>query len=278
MKFKPYCKKIDRSMMEWGFTIPKDFVNDFEGGMPLRKGHRKIHVVWDGTKYEVKLSYVPRKGYSSVHQIRWDNNHEFLNKLRKTFIQSYIILKSQKELFDKEKVEQKHFRTKEHQEAIVFHPIDAKTIKAEVFIKTENEWNTLFRRLTEENVFGWVFDKDKKYLISRSTNWIKVKDFKKHMNAVNVIYYLANTKKSLLYVGKANVLGKRVKPGKQHQNMDGDWNLFKYDIIKPEYSNILEKIEDHTIRTLASILSNNKKYPTLDLKGYKLVNSNWKKL
>ena len=279
MDYKPYCKKIDRSMMDWGFTIPKYYTKDFEAGSLVKAGtSRKIQLIWDNKKYDVKLCHVKRTKYPSVYQIRWDNNAEFLNKLRKTFIQSYIILKSQKELFDVKKEGSKHFRTKEHQEAMLFCPIDSKTIKAEVFIKIENEWNTLFRRLTEENVFGWLFSKDKKYLISRSTNWMKVKEFKKHINAVNVIYYLANTKKKLLYIGKANVLGKRVKSGRDHQNMSGDWDLFKYDIIKPEFSNILERIEDHTIRTVASILRNNKKYPSLGLEGYKLVNLNWKKL
>ena len=279
MNYKPYCKKIDRSMMDWGFTIPKYYIKDFEAGRPLKKGSsRKINIIWDNKKYPVRLCHVKRKNYSSVHQIRWDNNNEFLKKLRKTFIQSYIVLKSQKELFDVEKLEGKHFRTKEHQEAMLFSPLDNETLKAEVFIKIENEWNTLFRRLTEENVFGWIFDKDKKYLISRSTNWMKVKEFKKHVNAVNVIYYLANTKKKLLYVGKANILGKRIKLGKDHQNMPKGWDIFKYDIIKPEYSNILERIEDHTIRTLAAILKNSKDYPSLGIVEYKLVNVNWKKL
>jgi len=266
-------------MMDWGFTIPKYYAKDFEAGSLVKAGtSRKIQLIWDNKKYDVKLCHVKRTNYPSVYQMRWDNNTEFLNKLRKTFIQSYIILKSQKELFDVKKEGSKHFRTKEHQEAMLFYPIDSKTIKAEVFIKIENEWNTLFRRLTEENVFGWLFSKDKKYLISRSTNWMKVKEFKKHINAINVIYYLANTKKKLLYIGKANTLGKRVKSGRDHQNMSGDWDLFKYDIIKPEFSNILERIEDHTIRTIASILRNSKKYPSLGLEGYKLVNLNWKKL
>ncbi len=280
MAYKPYCKKIDRSMMEWGFTVPKNFIKEFEAGQPVEAGSSRIvNIVWDNKKYPVRLRNVGRKNYPAVHQILWNGNNNFLQKLRKTFIQSYIILKSQKEIFD---VENKkvggHFRTKESQEAILFSPIDSKTIKAEVFIKIENEWNALFRRLTEENVFGWMFAKDKEYLISRSTNWMKVQEFKKHVNAVNVIYYLVNTKKKFIYIGKANVLGQRVKPGRDHQGMPGDWDLFKYDIVRPEYSNILERIEDHTIRTIASILKNDKKYPSLNLEGYKIVNSNWKKL
>ena len=269
-------------MMDWGLTLPKSYAKDFEAGRAVRLGtSRKIEIIWDKKKYSAKLCHVKRSKYSPVHQIRWDNNKDLLKKLRKTFIQSYIILKSQKELFDMSKEEGKHFRTQlsgGQQEVLILKPLNHRQVEFKVFIRIDNGWNALFERLADENVFGWLFDKEKKYLISRSTSWIKVKDFRKHINATNVIYYLANTKKKLIYIGKAEVLGKRVKPGSRHQNMPGDWNLFRYDIVKPEYANILERIEDHTIRAFASILENKNKYPSLELSSYQLVNLNWKKL
>ena len=60
--------------------------------------------------------------------------------------------------------------------------------------------------------------------------------------------------------------------------MLGDWDKFKYDIIRPEFSHILERIEDHTIRTVASILKNKKNYSSLNIGDYRLVNNTWKKL
>lgn len=284
MSEKALYKKVDRSMMDWGLTLPKEYIDDFESGEKIELGtSRNIEIIWDNKKYPAKLCNVNRKGFPPVHQIRWDGSRELLKKLRKTFIQSYVILKSQKEFFDvsKDKNSQKHFRTNllgGQQEVLILKPINPNKIKFEIFIKIENEWNFLFERLAEENVFGWAFDKNKKYLIQRSTNWIEVKDFKKYVNATNVIYYLANTKKKLLYVGKAEILGNRVKPGKQHQGMSGDWDIFRFDIVRSEYSNILERIEDHTIRALASLLKNTKNYPSLELSSYRLVNSNWKKL
>ena len=279
---KAYYKKVDRSMMDWGLTLPNDYIKDFECGDSVKLGSsRKITIMWDKKTYSARLCHVKRKKYRPVYQIRYDGNRDLLKKMRKTFIQSYVILKSKKEFFDISKKEREHFRTKlpgGQQEVLILKPITSKEIKFEVFIKIVNEWNALFERLAEENVFGWAFDKNKKYLIYRSTNWIKVKDFKKHKNAINVIYYLANTKKRLLYIGKAEVLGKRVKPGRKHQNMSEDWDIFRYDLVKPEYSNILERIEDHTIRALASILKNSKNYPSLELSSYKLVNLNWKRL
>ncbi len=268
-------------MMDWGFTIPKDIVRYFDKNKKVSAGTQaNIEIIWDKKVHKAKLAHVNRI-VGRVHQLRWDGNKEFLKKLRKTFIQSYVILKSQKELFELSKKEAKHFRTNlagGQQEVLIFEVIGDFKIKCEVFIKIENEWNTLFERLAEENVFGWLFNKNRSYLINRSTHWMDVRDFKKHAGVTNVIYYLANTKKRLLYIGKAETLGKRVKPGRNHQNMPSDWNKFRYDILEPEYSKILERVEDHTIRAFASVLKNNKSFSSLNVGNYELVNSNWKKL
>ncbi|WP_297099323.1 GIY-YIG nuclease family protein [uncultured Draconibacterium sp.] len=279
---KGYFKKIDRSIMEWGFVIPKEFVNDFLNGQILAVGDsRDIELLWNRKKYSAKIRH--KKGKNPQYLVQWSSNNELLSKLRTTFVQSYIVLKSQKELFDKNSSKEgKHFRTKlagGQQEVIVFTPIGVNIVKVDEFIVIENEWNELFKRLITENVFGWIFEKnDKEYLIQRSTDWMDVRHFPSHQNAVNVIYYLANTEKKLLYIGKAKNLGTRVKPGRKHQNMPGDWDLFKYDIIRIEFANILERIEDHTIRTVASILNNQKGYSSLNLSEYTLVNDKWKKL
>ena len=269
-------------MMDWGFTLPREHVNDFETNLPVKIGtSREIGLIWDKKRYSAKLCHVNRKGATSVHQIRWDNNRTLLKKLRKTFIQSYVILKSQKELFDIGKEKGKHFRTSlagGQQEVLIFQPLNSKEILCKVFIKIDNNWSALFTRLAEENVFGWLFDREKRYLITKTTHWINVKNLKKHVNAINIIYYLAHTKKKLLYIGKAENLGKRLKPGKNHQQMPGDWDYFKYDIVKPDYSNLLERIEDHTIRSFAAVLKNKTGYPSLEISDYTLVNTNWKKL
>lgn len=283
MKGKQYqaiYKKVDRSTLAWGITIPKHLYKDFQAGKPLKLGtSRHINILWDRKKYSAKLNH-SATGHQKYLQIRYDTNQDLLKKLRKTFIQSYVILKSQKELFDATE-EGRQFRSQlsgGQQEVFIVQPIDPETVKFVVFIQIRNEWNALFQRLADENVFSWLFDNEKKYLVSRSTDWIRVRDFNKHKHANNVIYYLAHTKKKLLYIGKAETLGTRVRPGRHHQNMLADWDLFRYDVIKPEFSNILERLEDHTIRAFASILRNDKDYSSLHLSSYKLVNSNWKKL
>lgn len=269
-------------MMDWGLTVPKDFVRYFDPRKGVKLGSQKeINITWDKRKYKVKLCNVNRK-YGGVYQIRWDSNKDFLKKLRKTFIQSYVILKSQKELFELSKSRvRKHFRTAfsgGQQEVLIFQPVGRWSVECEVFIKIESEWNHLFERLADQNVFGWLFEKNRSYLVARSAPWFDVKDFKKHTEAANVIYYLASTKRKLLYIGKAEVLGKRVKPGRAHQGMPGDWDKFRYDILYPKYADILEKVEDHTIRAFASVLKNGKLFSSLNESKYRLVNKNWRKL
>lgn len=279
---KAYLKKIDNSTFVWGFTIPQDYIKDFLGGKKLKIGtSRKVNIVWDNKNYNVEIRHIDRKA-GPVYRISWMTNKAFLAKIRKTFIQSYVIIKSEKELFEKDKQGRKNFRTSMvggQQEVISLKPVSHNKIVASVFIKIDSEWNGLFERLADANVFGWLFDKnDTEHLIQRSTNWLKVSEFKNHKDEINVIYYLANTKKKKLYIGKAEVFGKRVSPGRAHQEMDGDWDLFKYDIIRPEFAKILKRIEDHTIRTTASILSNTTKYSSLNISNYTLVNKNWKKI
>lgn len=280
----PYYKKIDRSSFEYGTIIPKEYVDDFLCNEPLeRGGSRDIEIIYKKKKYKSKLYHVDRKGGSSVYQLRWDADREFLKVFRKDFIHSYVILKSQKELHENDSARTKKFRGKMdagNQEVVSIRPISSSQFELEPFIQIKTEWNALFERLADANVFGWLFDKseDKKYLIARSTGWYPCVEFSKHAEQVNVIYYLANTKKKLLYIGKAEKLGNRVKHGRDHQGMSGDWDKFRYDIIKTEFADLLERVEDHTIRSFASILKNNQKFESLNLSEYTLVNKNWKKL
>lgn len=277
-----YYKKIDRSALEGWVIIPKEYEDDFLGGIKIEPStSRDIKIKFKNKYYKSKLYHVNRKVNSNVYQLRWDTDKDLLSLFRKEFIHSYVILKSQKELHENNLNKSKKFRghvEDGNQEVVSIRPISPNEIHIEPFIQIKTEWNTLFERLADANVFGWLFTKDKKYLISRSTGWYSYKELSKHAGQVNVLYYLANTDKKLLYIGKAENFGNRVKHGRDHQDMPGDWDMFRYDIIKPEFSNFLERIEDHTIRSFASILKNTKSFSSLELSSYKLVNKNWKKL
>lgn len=276
---KPYFKKVDSSFFKYGLTIPKEYEKDFIFGSPIAAGKgRDVQFTIGKKTYRVKLYHVNRK-QGRVYQLRWDMNRELLCVLRDMFINSYVILKSQKE--SHEIGANTHgFRSRMiagQQEVLSLRPVSATEIHAEPFIQIETEWSTLFKRLAAANVFESLFTKDKEHLVERTTSWMSVKEFPRHSEQVSVIYYLLHSDKKLLYIGKANKLGERVVPGRGHQGMEGDWDKFKYDVIKPEFGHLLERIEDHTIRTVASILKNSRGFPTLGVGSYTLVNRNWKR-
>ena len=278
MKISLY-KKVDRALLKWGTVIPKKLVKYFEGKTKIKPGKgnaRDVKVLLNRKEYSAKIRYVKRSNGGSYYYLRWDFDRDLLNKLREIFIQSYVITENQRRLNNLKKKEGHKFRSYlrgGQQEVLEITSMNTRTIKLIPFIVIENDWSDLFKELARENVFGWFFDiNNDRHLISKSEKWRRVRDFDNHRNAVNVIYYLAHTRKKLLYIGKARILGKRVIPGEKHQDMPGDWDKFRYDIIKPEYSKFLGEIEDHTIRSFASILKNRGHYRGLNIGDYELVN------
>ena len=154
-----YYKKIDKSVFHYGITIPKKHVDSFifNKHIPVGKG-RKLQLKWVKKKkrFEAILWHIQRKEATSVHQIRWDSNYELLLELKKEFIQSYLAIESQNYAA---KVVGKYYRTDllgGNQEVLIFRPIRPNLVEMETFIKIETPYDNIFKRLVEENVFGWL--------------------------------------------------------------------------------------------------------------------------
>ncbi len=144
---KTYLKKVDNSTLDWGFTIPKEYEKDFLGGKPLKVGtSRAIEIHWLNKKFSAEIRHINRTA-GAVYRISWMSNKDLIKSIRSTFIQSYVIIKSEKEIFESDKQGRKHFRTSMEggqQEVIAFKPISSSKIDASVFIKIESNWNPLF--------------------------------------------------------------------------------------------------------------------------------------
>lgn len=267
-------KKVDYSMFHWGVTIPRDMEIEFYGGEQIKPGsQRDIFIVWDNKMFKASLRLVNRKKYSKVLQIRWDNSNDLLNKVRTTFIHSYVIFESQHENLKLKSDKQfKSFFESGQSEVLKIMPMERNTFKFETFIRIDLGFNHLFERLAKENAFGWIFGKEKEEFIQNSTSWFPIKQLKQHANAKNVVYYLADTNKKELYIGSANVLGERVKPNRPE--IPG-WDRFRYDIIRDKYSKFLRRIEFHIIRTTASLIKITPNVASLNINSYKLKNKNW---
>jgi hypothetical protein len=270
-----YYKKIDKSFFDKGITIPNKYIDSFIQGKNVQIGSsRKIIIVFNGKKYVASLLFVNRHGAKPVYQIRWDQNIDLINVLKKEFIQTYFVIKSQEH---DSKLKNEYYVTSllgGNQEVIIFRPIDSDTVELETFIKIKTPYDNIFKRFVEENVFGWLSRTNRDYLIVKTTKWFKKDEIMYHEDTPYVVYYLIDDKNRELYIGSAIRLGDRVKSGRSE--IPG-WNLFKYDIIHPQYHHLLRRIEFHTIGAFASLMKNNGNVKYFEISTYKLVNKNWSK-
>ena len=138
----------------------------------------------------------------------------------------------------------------------------------------------MFDALEDKNLFAYwknIKNPDKNFFIDYSRKWIPAHEIHKYVNRVNVIYLLYHSTKKHLYVGKANILGDRVKEGKGRIGLANDWDKFMFFEIDPEYSAFIEQIEAFTIRTFASLIPNDVGMTPINEKNVKLVNKQLRK-
>ena len=272
---REYYKKIDKSFFKHGITIPKDYVDIFIFYDPVPLGtSREVKIIWKKKEYNAKLSNVNRKGASAVYQLRWDLNKELLSLLKQEFIQTYFAIESQE--FNSKQNNEYHVThlLGGNQELAIFKPLNDLEILLDVYIKIETHYDNIFKKLVEENVFGWLSTKGyEKSFITKSTQWMNSSELLKHENANYVVYYLVDEANKQIYIGSAIRLGDRVKIGRKEIPF---WNKFRYEIVHPEYHNFLREIEYHSIMSFAKFFSNNGNLSSLELGEYTLVNKDYK--
>ncbi len=268
-----YYKKIDKSFFKYGITIPKDFEAAFRNGKEIPfGGSTEIIIKFKNKKYIEKLCYVNRTNASSVFQLRWDGDNDLLRELKSEFIQSYFAIQSADQTA---KENDEYYVTNllgGNQEVVIFD-IKKEYIELKTFIKITTPYDKIFKQLVESNVFGWLSKIDVTQLITKRSKWLDIKDLKKHENINFVVYYLIDEKNKELYIGSAKTLGDRVKAGRHE--IPG-WNKFYYEIIHPNYHNLLREIEYHSIMSFARFFENNGKLSTINISEYKLVNKDYK--
>jgi len=246
-----YYKKVDKSLFRYGITIPNKRLNEFTfGKIPKAGTSRPVKLYWKKRKkpFDASLLNVKRTSGQPVCQLRWDNNEKIKLELKKEFIQSYLAIVSK----DYEStIAGKYYKTDllgGNQEVLIFRSLNADEIQLETFIKIETPYDNTFKRLVEEDVFGWLGKTNNDYLITHSTQWYNKKELVKHKDANYVVYYLLDDKSKEIYIGSAIRLGDRVKDGRKEIP---EWTKFKYDIIHPKYRHLIRRIEFHTIRAFS---------------------------
>lgn len=271
---REYYKKVDKSFFNYGIAVPKEYVKDFVFDEPLEPGKsRNIDVYWNNRIFKVRMQHINRKNSTSAYHLRWDNNYDLLSELKREFIQSYFAIESQNY---QAKSEKKYYITNllgGNQEVIIFRPKSVTEIELETFIKIETPYDNLFKRIVDENVFGWLSNIESSKLITKSTKWYDINEVYKHEEANFVVYYLMDEKNKQIYIGSAKRLGDRVKIGRPEIP---EWNKFRYEIVHPKYHACLREIEYHSIMNFARFFKSNGSLSNLNISEYKLVNKDYK--
>jgi hypothetical protein len=271
-----FYKKIDKSIFYYGTTLPKKYIPSFTHGTPLQPGDSaKVTLRWPKKgSFNAWLVHVDRRGTTPVYQLRWDRNYELLLELKKEFIQSYLAIESKNY---EANLEGRYFVTDllgGNQEVLIFRPVDLRLIELETFIRIPTPYDNIFKRLIEENVFGWLSRPTRDRLITKSTRWFDKSELAQHQDVQYVVYYLIDEAKKEIYIGSAIRLGDRVKVGRIE--IPG-WTKFKYEIVHPDYHHLLRRIEFHAINAFASFFKNNGGIICYSVSDYKLVNKSWSK-
>ena len=125
-------------------------------------------------------------------------------------------------------------------------------------------------------------DKKKKrenIILDYSRKWLNASEMSKtqNKNRNNVIYLLYHSTNRDIYIGKADVLGQRVKKGEGRVGLKSDWDKFMWFEINPDYNMFLEELEHFLIRTFASMLSNDVDIEPIINSKIKLVNRQLRK-
>ena len=269
----------------WGFTLPKKFYPDYIDHFKFDESNLNadIFLMIKGRKFpaKIRMARINNKGKSksrsdvkyperNVIQVFYDREYNTLKALRKLFIYSYA------STIDKSKPKLK--------ETLEFIHVKENIFRIKVISQQETDFDEMFRFIEDKNLLKFWKDKDKKkkrenIILDYSRKWLNASEMSKanNKNRNNVIYILYHSINKNVYVGKADVLGQRVKKGEGRIGLKKDWDKFMWFEINPDYNMFLEELEHFLIRTLASILKNDVDIEPIINSKIKLVNRQLRK-
>ena len=266
----------------YGFTLQKAFYQEYIKHFDLTTSDRTkpIKLQIKNKVFNAKIRLVSQdnsgksKNRSSVQypvrevlQIFWENELDTLKALRKLMIYSYASTRNKAKPKLKELLEFVHK--------------DDNTFRLKILSKQETDFDEMFYFLEDKNLFAfWEDSKNKKpkdkLFISYSERWLDKSELKKYASRSNVVYILNNKNESQIYVGKANSFGNRVNDKSTRVAMD-EFDSFLFFELHPEYSFLLDEVENYSIRLFATIFSNLVNVKGLNLDRMTLVNKQIKK-
>lgn len=278
-----YCVKINKSLLTSGkITLPNDAVKTLMDVSNWEVGQSKdIKLIFKDKEYLGKFAFKVRNARNSsnggkpYYQISY--NIELTKALKKEFIHTYLSLAAER-ISHEQKLKYHRSSDEVNREVLQLKSNRDNIIYLSTFLKLNTEYDLIFEQMIERNML-YLFENEKEKsanedIIEYSSKWISKDELYLHKDVSNAVYYLVDTINKEIYIGYCSNLGNRVKSNRKEIP---NWDMFKYETIKPEYINIKGKIESHAIRAFASFLENGANEPFLKISEFKLKNKAWAK-
>jgi len=274
IKHPMWRKKIDNSILNDGTTaVPGwacsmfNFEQTFKGVHGKKCAEGKVSVSFKGHAFEGNVTIThPPSQKNKKYRLSFENS--LVSQLRDTFLMS-----SMREIEDR--LQNSNAPIEDEIPFWEFLDIEF-DYKNKDFILTAHythdaTFPELFKRLTYSPALKRIEDQLAKkggFRIHKQ-DWRPRDEFESEIGAENVIYFLADTKLELLYIGEAKRLVHRFRQG--HPSIK-NWDMYRYNQLPPITTKQRVAIERMAIRDFSSIMPSDGGINQLKLSNYRLVN------
>lgn len=236
---------VDSTMIKDTFlVIPKGYWNIWKSIPKKPTASKKIKIMWGNgkTKYDAYIRFER----AEVMRLRW--KQDLHQHFRKAFCYSCFYEASR--LTPKSKNKSKKISPR-IPELLKIIESEKGLFKFKPLSTHVTELTPIFRQLIEN---GYLDDhivgtsKSKKKIFQKSSSWLPKSDLKDMWEGSYrfVIYYLLDSKKREMYIGKTKNLKSRIYEGRKE--LPG-WDYFRYDILMPAFRPLMGDIEGALIKS-----------------------------
>jgi len=275
VEFPLWRKKVDSSLFRHnGTTIPKWACRmwDLEAAFPGLKGKKddqsEVTITFNKNKFSGQITCTwPKKRSDKVYRL-WFGD-DLKSEFKEVFLMSFM-----RDIEDRLRAD----RSSDIEKEIPFwefldieFDVTTKAVLMSAHYTQEPVFPELFRRLTYSPALKRIDDElgEKVGFRIHKQDWKPREEFETEIGAENVIYMLLDTEKKELYVGEAKNLISRFRNG--HPSIKA-WNFYRYDVLPSSAAKHRVALERMVIRNFASVLSNKKGIPSMEISEYQLVN------
>ena len=276
-------KKVDRTILQdKGCTVLPSWVVDSFGiredfhASSRKEDSSSVKVVFEKKSYEGWITVQTKSRATPFFRLWFDD--DLIVELRKAFLMTYVRSLEEELAKRQEKANSKSPKWDSEEMIPFWEFLDIEFDRSERAVILTAQWKQkvqyprFFQEVVESQLTTHIEREiiQGKDLVITMGDWKTIEDLQTELNIQNVIYYLLDVNNKEMYIGMADSLTSRVKPGRSE--IPG-WTHYRFDTLPSEFDpKVRLQIEKMTIRSFATIMENSQGIPTSGISEYRLVN------